>query len=169
MHHYKKIKRRSLSTLAYAVRMKKKLAVDVSLATMSMILSEGGIFDENAPTFVADFGTLTVTTNDDDDDDEDDDDDDDNDNDNDNDSDNDDSSSHIHSSVFFFHSLSYYFQHCSLSKFGSLLNIFTEFICVNPLFHLIYIFSGRFNYQTFWSLFFWPVALSNCCLFSSRR
>ncbi|VDN30459.1 unnamed protein product [Gongylonema pulchrum] len=59
------VKARSLTGLAHAVDTKTKLMLDIRISPLTIVISEGGIFDEGKRNLIADLGLLTLTTVDD--------------------------------------------------------------------------------------------------------
>ncbi|KAK0425183.1 hypothetical protein QR680_009077 [Steinernema hermaphroditum] len=60
MNRYEEVKSRSVTGLAHAVEYRTKLHLDIHVDPATVVISEGGIFDENKLNLVADLGTLTI-------------------------------------------------------------------------------------------------------------
>uniref|UniRef100_A0A914DD96 Vacuolar protein sorting-associated protein 13 n=1 Tax=Acrobeloides nanus TaxID=290746 RepID=A0A914DD96_9BILA len=61
---YEDIKARSATGLQHAVDMKTKLKVEIRIDPATIIISEGGIYNENKPNLITELGLLTINTTD---------------------------------------------------------------------------------------------------------
>uniref|UniRef100_A0A915CSW2 Vacuolar protein sorting-associated protein 13A n=1 Tax=Ditylenchus dipsaci TaxID=166011 RepID=A0A915CSW2_9BILA len=62
---YEEVKARSTTGLQYAVEQKTKLKLEIRLEPATIVLSQGGSFDESKPSLMAELGVLTINTVDD--------------------------------------------------------------------------------------------------------
>ncbi|EFP12519.1 hypothetical protein CRE_29770 [Caenorhabditis remanei] len=62
MSRYEEVKTRSVTGLAHAVEHRSRLVLDVQIQPARVYVSEGGIYDADKPTLLADMGLLSVVT-----------------------------------------------------------------------------------------------------------
>ncbi|RCN41930.1 hypothetical protein ANCCAN_12090 [Ancylostoma caninum] len=62
MSRYEEVKARSATGLAHAVENRSRLVLDIQIQPATIYISEGGVYDANKPTLLADLGLLSVTT-----------------------------------------------------------------------------------------------------------
>ncbi|CAB3407867.1 unnamed protein product [Caenorhabditis bovis] len=62
MSRYEEVKARSATGLAHAVENRSKLVLDVQIHPARVYISEGGVYDVQKPTLLADLGLLSVVT-----------------------------------------------------------------------------------------------------------
>lgn len=55
---------RSATALQHMVEIRKKLNLEIQIDPATIIVSAGGVFDENRPTLIAELGQLTMKTQD---------------------------------------------------------------------------------------------------------
>ncbi|VDK47572.1 unnamed protein product, partial [Cylicostephanus goldi] len=56
------VKARSVTGLAHAVENRSRLVLDIQIQPATIYISEGGVYDSNKPTLLADLGLLSITT-----------------------------------------------------------------------------------------------------------
>lgn len=56
------VKARSATGLAHAVENRSRLVLDIQIQPATIYISEGGVYDSNKPTLLADLGLLSITT-----------------------------------------------------------------------------------------------------------
>ncbi|KAI6181597.1 Vacuolar protein sorting-associated protein 13C [Aphelenchoides besseyi] len=59
---YEDVKIRSVTGLQHAVDQRTKLKMDIKIEPATIVISEGGVFDENKPTLITELGLLTIQT-----------------------------------------------------------------------------------------------------------
>ncbi|KAK6731863.1 hypothetical protein RB195_007989 [Necator americanus] len=62
MSRYEEVKARSATGLAHAVENRSRLVLDIQIQPATIYISEGGIYNANKPTILADLGLLSITT-----------------------------------------------------------------------------------------------------------
>ncbi|EYC10703.1 hypothetical protein Y032_0054g2508 [Ancylostoma ceylanicum] len=62
MSRYEEVKARSATGLAHAVENRSRLVLDIQIQPATIYISEGGVYDANKPTLLADLGLLSITT-----------------------------------------------------------------------------------------------------------
>ncbi|XGW23678.1 hypothetical protein V3C99_005698 [Haemonchus contortus] len=62
MSRYEEVKARSVTGLAHAVENRSRLVLDIQIQPATIYVSEGGIYDPQKPTILADLGHLSITT-----------------------------------------------------------------------------------------------------------
>ncbi|KAK5973526.1 Vacuolar protein sorting-associated protein 13C [Trichostrongylus colubriformis] len=62
MSRYEEVKARSVTGLAHAVENRFRLVLDIQIQPATIYVSEGGVYDSQKPTILADLGHLSITT-----------------------------------------------------------------------------------------------------------
>lgn len=61
---YEDVKARSVTGLQHAVDTRSKLKLDIRIEPATIVVSEGGVFDETKPTLITELGLLTIQSTD---------------------------------------------------------------------------------------------------------
>ncbi|VDM52909.1 unnamed protein product [Angiostrongylus costaricensis] len=62
MSRYEEVKARSVTGLAHAVENRSRLVLDIQIQPTTIFISEGGVYNVEKPTIMADLGHLSITT-----------------------------------------------------------------------------------------------------------
>uniref|UniRef100_A0A158PAL8 Vacuolar protein sorting-associated protein 13 n=1 Tax=Angiostrongylus cantonensis TaxID=6313 RepID=A0A158PAL8_ANGCA len=62
MSRYEEVKTRSVTGLAHAVENRSRLVLDIQIQPTTIFISEGGVYNVEKPTILADLGHLSITT-----------------------------------------------------------------------------------------------------------